>query len=73
MSETNKDWQKAAAKLAADLTALRAVAAGSTFLRWADYDPSYTGNNRLSIYATKADQRGNRPDLKPLKVRVTIL
>jgi len=50
-----------------------AVAAGSTFLRWADYDPSYTGNNRLSIYATKADQRGNRPDLKPLKVRVTIL
>ena len=49
------------------------VARGSTFLRWADWDPTYTGNNRLSVYDTKEDQRGNRPDLKPLKVRVTIL
>jgi hypothetical protein len=50
-----------------------AVASGSTFVRWADWDPSYRGNNRLSIYQTKADQRGNRPDLKPIKVKVTVL
>lgn len=49
------------------------LARGSTFLRWADWDPTYTGNNRLSVYDTKEDQRGNRPDLAPIKVRVTVL
>jgi len=49
------------------------LARGSTFLRWADWDPTYTGNNRLSVYDTKENQRGNRPDLVPIKVRVTVL
>jgi hypothetical protein len=49
------------------------LARGSTFIRWADWDPTYTGNNRLSVYDTKEGQRGNRPDLAPIKVRVTVL
>jgi hypothetical protein len=50
-----------------------ALASGSPLLRWADYDPSYKGNNRLSVYATKEDQRGNRPDLPAIHVAVVPL
>lgn len=48
------------------------VPAGSAFVRWADYDPDYRRNNRLQIYSTKADQRGNRPDLQPFRVLITV-
>lgn len=49
------------------------VAPSSPLLRWADYDSEYKGNNRFQVYATKADQRGNRPDLKPIPVLVVPL
>lgn len=38
---------------------------------WADFDPSYEPHLRWSFYRSKADQRGNRPDLKPIRLRVT--
>lgn len=37
---------------------------------YADYDPNYKGGERWQFYATKAEQRENRPDLKPFKVRL---
>ena len=37
---------------------------------WADYDPDYQPNLRWSFYRTKDEQRGNRPDLKPIRLRV---
>jgi hypothetical protein len=37
---------------------------------WADYDGKYPRNSRWSFYATKADQRSNRPDLKPIKLTI---
>lgn len=40
---------------------------------WADYDPSYGKNERVAIYPTKSEQRGNRPDLKPIRVLVVAL
>ncbi len=39
-------------------------------IMWADVDPEYVGATAVSIYGTKADQRGNRPDLKPVPVVV---
>lgn len=35
---------------------------------WADYDPSEKRGNKWAFYTTKADQRSNRPDLKPIKL-----
>jgi hypothetical protein len=42
-------------------------------LMWADYDPDYSNANRVAMYGSKADQRGNRPDLKPIRVLVVAL
>lgn len=39
---------------------------------WADFDPLAHRSERVVIYSTKADQRANRPDLKPIRVRVSI-
>jgi hypothetical protein len=38
---------------------------------WADYDKSAERSVRWSFYRTRAEQRGNRPDLKPIKLRVS--
>lgn len=35
---------------------------------WADYDPHADRAHRWAFYTTKADQRSNRPDLKPIKL-----
>jgi len=37
---------------------------------WADYDPTYPASGRWSFYRAKADQRSNRPDLKPICLKV---
>lgn len=37
---------------------------------WADFDPDYPPSARWCVYRTKADQRSNRPDLKPIRLRV---
>ena len=37
---------------------------------WADYDQSAERSVRWAFYRTKAEQRGNRPDLNPIKLRV---
>jgi len=37
---------------------------------WADFDPDAPGSKRWAFYRTKADQRSNRPDLPPIRVRV---
>jgi hypothetical protein len=40
-------------------------------LMWADFDPSYTRPDaRVVLYSTKAEQRANRPDLRPIRVAV---
>lgn len=44
---------------------------GLPALMWADFDPHAARSVRLAVYSTKADQRSNRPDLKPIRVRVT--
>lgn len=38
-------------------------------LMWADHDPSCK-HMPVAIYSTKAEQRSNRPDLKPIRVKV---
>lgn len=39
---------------------------------WADYDPhAGHASARWAFYTSKADQRSNRPDLQPLKIKVT--
>jgi hypothetical protein len=38
-------------------------------LMWADFDPD-DGQTPLSVYPTKSEQRGCRPDLKPIPVAV---
>ena len=37
---------------------------------WADYDGSYPKDSRWTFYGTRAAQRSNRPDLKPIKLKV---
>jgi hypothetical protein len=37
---------------------------------WADYDPEYPRDVRWSFYRTLSEQRGNRPDLKAIKLRI---
>jgi hypothetical protein len=37
---------------------------------WADYDPEYPRDVRWSFYRTRSEQRGNRPDLKAIKLRI---
>ena len=37
---------------------------------WADCDPEAPRSVRWAFYNTLADQRGNRPDLKPIKLRI---
>lgn len=37
---------------------------------WADYDPEYPRDVRWSFYRTRSEQRGNRPDLKAIKMRI---
>lgn len=37
---------------------------------WADCDPEAPRSVRLAFYNTLDDQRGNRPDLKPIKLRI---
>jgi hypothetical protein len=41
-------------------------------LMWADYDPT-DRQTPVAIYTTKAEQRDNRPDLKPIRVRVSLV
>lgn len=41
-------------------------------LMWADYDPEVK-NTPVAVYDTKSEQRANRPDLKPLRVRVSLM
>lgn len=43
---------------------------GKTFIRWADWDGEYRGNNRLQIHESR---RECTYGLKPFKVKVTIL
>ena len=38
---------------------------------WADCDPSAAPSVRWAFYRSKADQRGNRPDLQPIRLRVS--
>lgn len=42
-------------------------------LAWVDYDPSYPADVRYTLYHTKADQRDNRPDLKPIRVAIVAI
>lgn len=37
---------------------------------WADYDPHAHRSVRWAYYHTKAEQRENRPDLRPIKLRI---
>lgn len=37
---------------------------------WADYDPTAGRGNKWAFYATKDEQRGNRPDLSARKLAV---
>lgn len=39
---------------------------------WADCDPQFSLDLRWSFYRTLRDQRGVRPDLKPIKLRVSL-
>ena len=39
---------------------------------WADCDPAMPRSARWAFYTSKADQRGNRPDLKAIKLRVSL-
>lgn len=39
---------------------------------WADYDPTMLGTARWAFYNTRADQRANRPDLEPIRLRVVL-
>ena len=39
-----------------------------TIILWADYDRKAKGRNKWAFYTTKAEQRANRPDLKPIKL-----
>ncbi len=39
-------------------------------LMWADYDAAAPRGLKVAIYTTRAEQRGNRPDLRPIRVRV---
>jgi hypothetical protein len=41
-------------------------------LMWADHDPK-NKQTPIAIYDTKAEQHSNRPDLKPLRVRVSLV
>jgi len=34
---------------------------------WADYDPKARRALRWAFYCTKAEQRANRPDLRPIR------
>lgn len=40
---------------------------------WADCDPSAPTSVRWAFYRSKADQRGNRPDLSPIRLRVSYM
>jgi hypothetical protein len=37
---------------------------------WADFDPHAERGARWAFYNTKKEQRGIRPDLKPIKLQV---
>lgn len=37
---------------------------------WADFDPHAERCVRWAFYHTKAEQRDNRPDLQPIKLRI---
>lgn len=38
---------------------------------WADYDPAAPRGDKWALYTTPADQRSNRPDLQPIRLRVS--
>jgi len=40
---------------------------------WADYDATAAKSDCVVIYPNKSEQRGNRPDLKPVRVLVVAL
>jgi hypothetical protein len=42
-------------------------------LAWVDFDPSYPVDVRYELYHTKAEQRDNRPDLKPIRVALVAI
>jgi hypothetical protein len=35
---------------------------------WADYDPTAPRSEKWAFYATKSEQRANRPDLAPIRM-----
>ena len=37
---------------------------------WADWDPTAPANIAWAFYRTKAEQRSNRPDLRPIRLEV---
>lgn len=39
---------------------------------WADCDPDAPRSVRWAFYNTLSDQRGNRPDLQPIKLKVSL-
>ena len=56
-----------------DRPASLTVTSGSPLRMWMDFDAEYEGKNRFEIYATKDEQRSNRPDLVPIPVAVVPL
>lgn len=38
---------------------------------WADCDPEASPSIRWAFYRSKAEQRGNRPDLKPIRFKIS--
>ena len=39
---------------------------------WADCDPDAPASIRWAFYPSRIDQRGNRPDLKAIKLRISL-
>jgi hypothetical protein len=42
-------------------------------LAWVDHDPKYPADVQYELYHTRADQRDNRPDLKPIRVALVAI
>lgn len=56
----------------ADTTKRRKARPSPPKFIWSDYDPMCSKGNRWAYYQTWEDQRANRPDLKPIRLRVSI-
>ncbi len=42
-------------------------------LGWADFDPEYPADVQYELYHSRAAQRDNRPDLKPIRVALVAI